>query len=185
MFLRILWLCFRVYQLNLLAAFTLPNITGALDKSATLESLKSVEELRAKYRHRYDRNYESEMFSLVRSAQSSTSPGTYPRRSGEKGVSAMINDEHLIIMCSVPKVGSSTWRRFMLFLQFPFLITREGVKNYRATYGHALRKSDREIDPHAIAKNGVKVIAALPEIIAQNYYLNTSYLKVNALLFIL
>lgn len=101
----------------------------------------------------------------------------FPKRSGIRALSAIINDEHKIIMCTVPKVGSSTWRKFMLHLQFPDLNTTEGKKRYKAIYGQYYGPNRTDPDPHAIAKNGVKLIANLSAAEALHYYQNVSYLK--------
>ena len=104
-----------------------------------------------------------------------------PKRSGVRGVSAIYNDKYRIIMCTVPKVGSSSWREFMLYLQYPEIATRSGYSRYVSEHTAAL-KSSKYIDPHAIARNGVKLIASLPEKEALQYYQNASYLKVFELL---
>lgn len=124
-------------------------------------------ELYTKEHHLYDYKFKS--FSLY---YKTNKIQLNPHRSGIKGSSAIINDKYKIIMCTIPKVGSSTWRKFMLYLDFPELATDEGKKEYTKKYGVILP------DAHNISKNGVKLIALQTPNIALEYYNNPNYLKV-------
>jgi hypothetical protein len=75
-------------------------------------------------------------------------------------------------MCTVPKVGSSTWRKFMLYLNFPSLATTDGQQKYSQHYGVT------SPDAHNISKNGVKLMALQTPSVALEYYNNPKYLKV-------
>eukprot|EP01041_Mallomonas_annulata_P007144 gene7144-14542_t len=58
-------------------------------------------------------------------------------------------------MCTIPKCGSSSWRKFMLYLQFPDINTVKGKARYKAQYGQFYKPNKDEPDPHAIARNGL------------------------------
>eukprot|EP00602_Paraphysomonas_sp_CaronLab_P011491 CAMPEP_0185039020 /NCGR_PEP_ID=MMETSP1103-20130426/35403_1 /TAXON_ID=36769 /ORGANISM="Paraphysomonas bandaiensis, Strain Caron Lab Isolate" /LENGTH=210 /DNA_ID=CAMNT_0027577737 /DNA_START=104 /DNA_END=733 /DNA_ORIENTATION=+ len=75
-------------------------------------------------------------------------------------------------MCTVPKVGSSTWRKFMLYLDFPELASSSGQRKYARKYGVA------SPDAHNISKNGVKLMALQSPQRALEYYNDKTYLKV-------
>lgn len=94
-----------------------------------------------------------------------------PHRTGIRGISAIINDNYSLIMCTIPKIGSSTWRKFMLYLTFPDLITNDGQINYYKKFGVL------SPDAHNISKNGVKLMALQTPQEALNYYNNPKYLK--------
>jgi hypothetical protein len=95
----------------------------------------------------------------------------YPKRNFIRRLSTIINDEHHILMCTLPKIGSSSWRKFMLYLQFPDLTGIDGLKKYEAEYG--VPKPNQ----HNMTKNGLKLIATQTPEDAQNYYNNPEYLK--------
>ena len=95
-----------------------------------------------------------------------------PKRSGIRGTSAIINDNSHLIMCTVPKVGSSTWRKFMLYLDFPELSSERGRQEYARKYGVVAP------DQHNISKNGVKLMALQTPERANEYYNDPTYLKV-------
>jgi hypothetical protein len=95
-----------------------------------------------------------------------------PKRCGIRGTSAIINDKKKLIMCTIPKVGSSTWRNFMLYLDFPELSSENGRMEYARKYGVEAP------DAHNISKNGVKLVALQTPQRALEYYNDASYLKV-------
>jgi hypothetical protein len=78
-------------------------------------------------------------------------------------------------MCTIPKVGSSTWRKFMLYLSFPELTYHDGLERYRQKYGIV---AGSHPDAHNISKNGVKLMALQTPEKALEYYSNKKYLKV-------
>lgn len=85
-----------------------------------------------------------------------------PKRSGVAAVSAIINDQQKIIMCTVPKIDSTTWRKVMLYLEHPEF------------YQQGARKAP---DQHNIKKNGVKLMAHQSPDVANKYYSNNNYVK--------
>ena len=95
-----------------------------------------------------------------------------PKRSGVRGASAIIDDTHRLIMCTIPKIGSSTWRKFMLYLAFPSIDEVHGKKYYFETYGV------KRPDFHNISKNGLKLMAVQHPATALEYYNDPSLLKV-------
>lgn len=95
-----------------------------------------------------------------------------PKRSGVRGASAIIDDVHRLLMCTIPKIGSSTWRKFMLYLSFPNLDETHGKKYYFETYGV------KRPDFHNISKNGLKLMAVQHPMTAVDYYNDPSLLKV-------
>ena len=94
-----------------------------------------------------------------------------PKRSGVRGASAIIDDIHRVMMCTIPKVGSSTWRKFMLYLSFPDIDEAHGKKHYFEKYGV------KRPDFHNISKNGLKLVATQHPDVAVEYYNDPSMLK--------
>jgi hypothetical protein len=151
-----------------------------------------------------------------------------PKRCGIKSLSAIYNDKYKLIMCTIPKCGSSSWRfiillntyiyynsyfliifkrKFLLYLQYPYIdSTNNNIKQkHKLKYHNSYRTIKKSIslihkpeqlqddiqvevedviDPHAIAKNGLKLIASLNASTALTYYQNLYYFKV-IILFIL
>lgn len=95
-----------------------------------------------------------------------------PKRSGVRGASAIIDDAHRLIMCTIPKIGSSTWRKFMLYLTFPNLDEAHGKQYYFEKFGV------KRPDFHNISKNGLKLMAVQHPATALEYYNDPSLLKV-------
>lgn len=96
----------------------------------------------------------------------------HPKRSGVRGASAIIDDTHRLLMCTIPKIGSSTWRKFMLYLSFPSIEEAHGKKYYFEVYGV------KRPDFHNISKNGLKLMAVQHPTTALEIYNDPSMLKV-------
>lgn len=96
----------------------------------------------------------------------------HPKRSGVRGASAIIDETHRLLMCTIPKIGSSTWRKFMLYLTFPNLDEAHGKRYYFETFGV------KRPDFHNISKNGLKLMAVQHPTTALEYYNDPSLLKV-------
>lgn len=172
----------RMKQLRLKAYQAMKlNVPGTVDVDNKTESrtiiFQELDKLRTDLREQSKKHYIQQLnnyteFYISHDIEIS------PKRSGIKATSAIINDQHNIIMCTIPKCGSSSWRKFMLYLQFPFLTTSQGIKQYKTVYKDAFKPNNPNPDPHAIAKNGVKLIAQLNANDALEYYKNPNYLKV-------
>lgn len=88
----------------------------------------------------------------------------HPKRNGVAAVSAIVNDRRRLVMCTVPKIDSSTWRKVMLYLEHPELYNTSTTVN-------------RPPDQHNIKKNGVKIMAQQTPAAANAYYNDPRYLK--------
>ena len=86
-----------------------------------------------------------------------------PKRNGVAAVSSIVNDRRRVIVCTVPKIDSSTWRKVMLYLEHP--------EFYNPS------TSSRPPDQHNIKKNGVKIMAQQTPDAATAYYNDPGYLK--------
>ena len=118
----------------------------------------------------------TDQYDTIRTGQHETWYGEnqvtlVPKRSGVRGASAIIDDVHRLLMCTIPKVGSSTWRKFMMYLSFPNIDEAHGKKHYFETYGV------KRPDFHNISKNGLKLMAVQHPTVAVEYYNDASMLK--------
>jgi len=102
-----------------------------------------------------------------------------PHRSEVRSISAIVNDRHKLLMCTIPKVASSSWTKFMLHLQFPALNTTSGMLEYYNIYNKTRKPGKPFPNPHAIATNGVSLIATMTKSTALEYYSDANYLKVS------
>jgi hypothetical protein len=93
------------------------------------------------------------------------------KRNFIRRVSAVINDQHNMIMCTIPKIGSSSWRKFMLYLEFPYLSLPNGQELYEKKFGVSMPNQ------HNMTKNGLKLMATQSPDISIAYYNNPHYIK--------
>ena len=111
-------------------------VSGIIGRKETSqeEKLRALDNLRIGYTNRHQKYYdelfgalEGKKSTAVQSIQKSPLHSWYdnnqvtlmPKRNGVAGVSSIINDARKIIMCTVPKIDSSTWRKVMLYLEHP------------------------------------------------------------------
>jgi hypothetical protein len=149
--------------------------SSASSMSSSPNQLKKLTEKRFQYYQTQQSYYDQQFLGYQQyyhSSHQSPVVKLSPHRTGIRGLSSIINDQYSLIMCTVPKVGSSTWRKFMLYLDFPYLATTDGLEKYSQRYGVSAP------DAHNISKNGVKLMALQSPSVALDYYNNPKYLKV-------
>jgi hypothetical protein len=154
------------------------------------DKLQALESVRLDHASRYQQYYYTRFEELrqlesnsIRSLDSSSIHAWYrnnrvtlsPKRNGIAAVSAIIDDRKHIIMCTVPKIDSTTWRKVMLYLQHPELYKKTAAVGTGASTDAVDRKPP---DQHNIKKNGVKLMAHQSPLAADAYYNNAKYLKV-------
>ncbi len=146
------------------------KVKNAASSSAlsTEEKLRVFEQARMDHANRATAVASTSMInsSLLRAWYTSNKVVLRKRRSGTAAVSAIVNDEHKLIMCTIPKIDSTSWRKVMLYLEHPELYSPETLKNAGKP------------DQHNLRNNGVKIIAQQTPAEALRYYNNPDYLKV-------
>ena len=169
----------QVEQLRQKVYHNMKNNAGTVENAATFRAaiIKEIEILRVLHRENSKPIYIQKLIDYIQ-YYTNHNVTISPKRSGIKAISAIINEQHSIIMCTVPKCGSSSWRKFMLYLQFPYLSTKRGKEYYKSIHKDVFKSYRTDPDPHAIAKNGVNLIAHLNASDAVTYYNNPKYLKV-------
>ena len=131
------------------------------------DKIDSVELIRIERSRQWKDYYKSKFNNFITHQHTSNTITLYPKRNGIAAVSSIINDNKKIIMCTIPKIDSTTWRKVMLYLEHP---------EYYNSRDKSIRYSPP--DQHNIKKNGVKLMAHQQPDVANKYYSNPSYLKV-------
>lgn len=165
-------------------AFSLEDSIAAVRSSArspraTLhERLQAIDAVRERFTGRMDAYY-ADIFQLLGGGLGDRSQSFVsewhrvhrvslaPKRNGVAAVSAIINDRLRLIMCTVPKIDSTTWRKTMLYLEHPELYANPKGGN----------RTIPPPDQHNIKKNGVKIMAQQSPATAIDYYNDPRYLK--------
>lgn len=161
-------------SMSLSEAISAVRRTARLEGMSAASRLEAVSSVRAAHAAGLEQFYQVGFDMLVLSFNSRSEwyvrhPITlHPKRNGVAAVSAIINDPLRIIMCTVPKIDSTTWRKVMLYLERPSL--------YRGTR-HQGSREEKPPDQHNIKKNGVKLMAMQSPQEANRYYNDPGYMK--------
>lgn len=152
---------------------TSPTPSPASSSSLSSNQLEHFTKQRSKLYQLQEPLYQKQFHSFQEYYQSAPPPVVQlsHHHTETPHLSPIINDQHSLIMCTIPKVGSSTWRKFMLNLQFPSLATADGKREYSQHYGVT------SPSPHNISQNGVKLMAQQSPSVALEYYNNPKFLK--------
>ena len=158
-------------------ADTIRNVLTSTASSA--DKFKAIESIRSDSMDLAIKSSYNELFSKAESSTASVWYDSHvvnlnPKRNGIAAVSSIINDKYKIIMCTIPKIDSSTWRRLMLYLERPDVVRNRTFSGP----GKLMSLEQRLQDPHNIKKNGVKIMAHQSPSNATRYYNDATYIKV-------